>query len=149
MIKRGWGIPEREATAEEVFLNRRKFMKSMGLAGIGAIAGCGSDVSVTGPVGIDQPANGNGDLSDLYPATLNTAFAELDRPLTDETVAGKYNNFWEFTTGKSVWRAIDDFESRPWTMEVTGLVQNSRTYDIDELIRAMPSKSASTGTGAS
>ncbi len=130
MIKRGWEIPEREATEEEVFLNRRKFMTSMGLAGFGAIAGCGSDESVTGPADVD--------LSDLYPATLNTAFAELDRPLTDETVAGKYNNFWEFTTSKNVWRVIDDFESRPWTMEVTGLVQNARTYDIDELIRAMP-----------
>ena len=151
MIKRGWEIPEREATPEEVFLNRRKFMKSAGLASIGALAGCSSDGSPTaptdgdgdgggtgGPDGPDGPDGGGNGSSELYPATLNPAFAELDRPLTDESVAGKYNNFWEFTIKKDVWQHIGDFESRPWTMEVSGLVQNPSTYDIDDLIRAMP-----------
>ncbi len=75
---------------------------------------------------------------DLYPATTNSAFAELDRPLTDEDVAGRYNNFYEFTITKDVWRNIGDFESRPWTTEVTGLVQNPQVFDIDDLTRLMP-----------
>ena len=156
MRKRGWEIPEREATPEEVFLNRRRFIKAAGLASIAALAGCSGDEasrpldgSPTGPTDGDGGDNGeNGDnggngsggngSGDLYPATRNPGFAELDRPLTDETVAAQYNNFWEFTTGKDVWRNIGDFESRPWTLEVAGLVQNPRTYDIDNLIRALP-----------
>ncbi len=143
MPKRGWEIPEREATPEEVFLNRRKFIRSVGLASIGAVAGCSSGNNGTGPVDdtgdpvvIDE---GPGDITtQLYPAATNSAFETLDRPLTDETIAGQYNNFWEFTINKDVHRHIDDFESRPWTMEVRGLVQNPQTYDIDALTRAMP-----------
>ena len=141
MTRRGWEIPAREATPEEVFLNRRKFIAAMGLASIGAIVGCGSD-SGTGPRGavgdsvmddlpVDVAAN-------LYPATINPAFAELDRPLTVETVASQYNNFYEFTVNKDVYLHIGEFNSRPWTMEITGMVQNPQTYDIDDLIRAMP-----------
>jgi sulfoxide reductase catalytic subunit YedY len=139
MIKRGWEIPEREATPEEAFLNRRKFMRSLGLASIGAVAGCSSGSS-TGPVGdTADPATDNvdGATTDLYPATSNTTIA-IDRPLTAETVAGQYNNFYEFTIDKDVYRHVGDFESRPWTMEVTGLVQNPQVYDVDELTRLMP-----------
>lgn len=54
-------------------------------------------------------------------------------------MAATYNNFYEFTiTKEEVWKQIGDFESRPWTTEVTGLVQNSKTYDIDELTRLVP-----------
>ena len=144
MPKRGWEIPEREATPEEAFLNRRKFMRSLGLASIGAAAGCSSGSGTgTGPVdnsGDPLVDDTPGDTtSDLYPAVTNLAFAELDRPLTHEEVAATYNNFYEFTiTKEEVWKQIGDFESRPWTTEVTGLVQNPKTYDIDELTRLVP-----------
>ena len=45
--RRGWEIPEREATPEEVFLDRRRFLRSAGLAGLGLAAGCGSDRIIT------------------------------------------------------------------------------------------------------
>jgi len=140
MLKRGWEIPEREATPEEVFLNRRKFIKSMGLASIGAVTGCGCD-SVSGPAGSVGDSDGEipGDTtSGLYPAESNPDFVSLDRPLTDETVAGTYNNFWEFTINKNVHQHIDEFESRPWTTVVKGMVHNPRIYDIDDLVRATP-----------
>ena len=142
MSRRGWEIPEREATSEDAFLNRRKFMRSIGLASIAAVTGCGSSNNIgTGPVddggdSVSDDSLGNVEI-DLYPAATNPAFAVLDRPLTNETVAAQYNNFWEFTTRKDVYREIGDFVSRPWTMEVTGLVQNPRTYDIDDLTRLM------------
>ncbi|MYF17497.1 MAG: twin-arginine translocation signal domain-containing protein, partial [Gemmatimonadetes bacterium] len=42
MPKRGWEIPEREATPEDVYMNRRKFMVAAGGA-LGALAGCGHE----------------------------------------------------------------------------------------------------------
>ena len=34
-IPRGWEIPERLATPEAVYLNRRRFLKELGTAGLG------------------------------------------------------------------------------------------------------------------
>ena len=150
--RRGWEIPEREATPEEVFLNRRRFLRSAGLAGLGLAAGCGSDRIIT-PVEPEpegetalptvqappdqEPAAPEGG-NPLYPAELNPEFGTLDRPLTEEEVAGRYNNFYEFTQSKQVHLFVDHFETRPWTVEVSGLVEKPATFDIDDLVRRMP-----------
>ncbi len=145
--RRGWEIPEREATPEEVFLNRRRFLRSAGLAGLGLAAGCGSD-RIIAPVEpepegetalptLQEPAAPEGS-NPLYPAELNPEFGTLDRPLTEEEVAGRYNNFYEFTQSKQVHLFVDDFETRPWTVEVSGLVEKPATWDVDDLVRRMP-----------
>ncbi len=47
-----------------------------------------------------------------------------------------YNNFYEFSTNKEgVAPRARNFVTRPWTIEVTGLVQRPRTFDLDELLR--------------
>ena len=40
MPRRKWEIPEREATDEAVYLNRRRFLRGAGLGTIGLISGC-------------------------------------------------------------------------------------------------------------
>ena len=42
-IRRGWEIPERLATPEDVYVNRRKFLQGLGISGLGAmgvLVGC-------------------------------------------------------------------------------------------------------------
>ena len=140
MTRRKWDLPEREATPEQAFLNRRKFMKSAGLIGAGLITGCGED-RVFEPFEVtEQPADVQSPASDdgaLYPAATNPDFAALDRALTDENVAATYNNFYEFTVGKNVSEFVEKFQPRPWTLKVSGLVEQPRTYDVDELTRMM------------
>ena len=47
-----------------------------------------------------------------------------------------YNNFYEFGTSKGEpSKAAQAMATRPWAVEVSGLVQNPRTFDIDELLR--------------
>ena len=58
--------------------------------------------------------------------------------MTEESVAGSYNNFYEFTTGKNVVPFISKFTSDPWTVEVAGLVGKPKIYDFDALLRKMP-----------
>ena len=139
--RRGWEIPEREATPEEVFLNRRRFLRSAGLAGLGLAAGCGSD-RIIAPVEpepegetalptLQEPAAPEGS-NPLYPAELNPEFGTLDRPLTEEEVAGRYNNFYEFTQSKQVHLFVDDFETRPWTVELAPTLQDNRQNLIFE-----------------
>ncbi len=52
-------------------------------------------------------------------------------------MAGIYNNFWEFTDTKWVTRYIDEFEPLPWTVEIAGLVENPKTWDVEDLIGMM------------
>ena len=40
MPRKKWEIPERQATDEDVYLNRRKFIRRAGLGSIGLLAGC-------------------------------------------------------------------------------------------------------------
>lgn len=117
----GWEIPEREATPESVFLNRRALLQGMGFLGMSALA---------------QQALAAGE--DLYPAKRNSKYT-LDRPLTSEPVATGYNNFYEFTLDKQrVKNMVGPFDIDPWKVKVHGAINNPKTYDIDDLIRAFP-----------
>ena len=73
----------------------------------------------------------------LYPARRNPRFT-LDRPLTPEAVAARHNIFDEFTLDRArVWEVAAPFRSRPWQIEVRGLVARPLTLDVDDLIRKM------------
>ena len=159
--QRGWEIPEREATPEEVFMNRRRFMVAMGgLSAAGLVAGCGHErvfepfeqpetlpqggAAAAPPAAEGPAAVAPVDVASLYPAAQNPRYT-LDRPLTDEQVAAGYNNFYEFSLGKrDVLQNAGKFTTMPWqvevagvegTVEVGGLVQNPKVFDVDDLIR--------------
>jgi sulfoxide reductase catalytic subunit YedY len=69
-----------------------------------------------------------------HPGARNAAFP-LDRDLTRESIAASYNNFYEFTEVKNrVWRMVHSFAARPWSVEVTGLVEKPLTLDVEDLV---------------
>ena len=114
------------------------------MTGLGAFStfigiGCDNAQSQTdadlGPIqGLPEPSA----TADLYPAKPNEHYT-LDRPLTKERVAATYNNFYEFSPRKEhVTRLVSNFKTRPWQIEVTGLVKKPQTFDIDDLVRRMP-----------
>jgi sulfoxide reductase catalytic subunit YedY len=137
-----WDAPQREVTPEHlVTLSRRRWLGRVALGGVGlAAAGggvwwalrAGSDDEVLAPEQAGAPGAG------LYPARRNRRFRDAGRPLTAQTQAARYTNFYEFSRTKAVWRYIDDFQPSPWQVEVAGLVAKPRTYDIDDLVRAFP-----------
>ncbi len=135
-IPKGWELPESAATPERVYLNRRRFLQRSGLLGLGAVAiaaGC-DKAPAPDPAAAPWPPA----WSALYPAKRNGRYT-LDRPLTEESVAATYNNFYEFTENKAlVAKASARFPSYPWTVEVTGLVRKPRVWDIDEILRLLP-----------
>jgi sulfoxide reductase catalytic subunit YedY len=148
MARRGWQLPEREATPEALFLNRRGFLRTLGLGAAGFLARCGHEkvytpdevpsVSASPPAPETETAAPDTSPS-LYPAPLNPAFSELDRPLTAEGVASRLNNFYEFSEDKEeVWKLAWMLETRPWTVEVAGLVRRPQVLDVETLIRRMP-----------
>ena len=144
---KGWEIPEREVTPEGAYLNRRELVRSMGFtaAGIGSLLATRSfaEASVQQRIrGVDEAVNyPDWPAVDKYPAKKSTVFTEelTGREITSENVTLAYNNFYEFRTDKAnVWRHVERFETRPWEVEVGGLVSDPQTFDVDDLIRSMP-----------
>ncbi len=128
-----WLIPEREATPESTFINRRKFLTgSAGIVGGGILGALGLPKIVKSKTRVP-----NDPTLELYPAKQNLAFM-LDRPLTEESIANKYNNFYEFGGTKTIHWLSRRLEIRPWKVKIHGLVRKPRTYDIDTLIQSMP-----------
>ncbi len=127
--KRGWELPESEATPEALFLTRRALLAGVPGAGL-AMAGAASAQRVGTAPAADATAG-------RYPAARNDRYP-LDRPLTAESDATTYNNFYEFGGHKAIWRQAQRMALRPWQVRIDGMVQEPRTVDIDTLIRAMP-----------
>ena len=123
--RRGWEIPEREATPESVFMDRRRFLASAAAASGLVLAGCERGLGAEGPTGPLPPP---------LPATPSAKWV-IDGKTTDPRAVVRYNNFYEFSQDKDVWRHVEKFQTRPWTVEVTGLVAKPRTWDIDEILK--------------
>jgi len=136
LYRRPWEIAERECTPETAFRERRSLLKAAGFAALGLTgltsAACGParDAAIIGAQ--EHPAG-----SDLYPAERNSRYL-LDRPLTDEAYAASYNNFYEFSTLKGrVYKKAARLRTSPWQVEVGGLVEKPRVFDLDELVRVL------------
>ena len=134
--RRPWKIPERDATPEAIFLQRRRLLKSAGLLGLSLVGGipfgCGPAQDAVRIGAQENPAG-----ADLYPVPRSERFV-LDRPLTAEAHAS-YNNFYEFSAFKSrVYKNSAKLKTRPWQVDIAGLVEKPRVFDIDELLRALP-----------
>ncbi len=141
-IPRPWSIPERLATPEAVYLDRRQVLAGLGLGTLAAVLpqlACADARSAAVPEEMLEPALGPR-FADRFPARPNPAYASLgERTLTPEAVSGRYNNFYEFTTDKDrVWLLAKDYKVDPWTVEVTGLVKKRRTLDLDYILTRFP-----------
>ena len=134
-IPKEWEIPEKQVTPESDYINRRKFIKDLGLAGAGALLFSSSNAC----------AQNRGVEKQLEPYQAQKLVAEnnpnftVNRQMTDEVVAATYNNYYEFTLSKStVWKRVEKFKTRPWEIEISGLVEKPMTLDVDDLIKQVP-----------
>jgi sulfoxide reductase catalytic subunit YedY len=127
--RRAWEIPQSAATPEHLFFDRRGLLA--GALGVAAATGLPAIASAQRIADLPDPSK------DLYPAKRNARFT-LDRPITDETVNGTYNNFYEFGSSKTIAKAAQALKVRPWTVKIDGMVEAPREIGIDELVRKLP-----------
>ncbi len=136
--KPDWSMPDRDATDEDVFLNRRRILTAIGVGGAilaAPFAWRGMQGMLPEPVPIAPPEPDPS--AGLYPVERNGAYT-LDRPLTDERDATSYNNFYEFGSHKSIASAAQALRIRPWQVRLDGMVEQEQTIDIDDLLAKMP-----------
>lgn len=125
-------IKESEITPEPVFNNRRLFLKTSIWAG--------STLATAGLYRAFAPRpkveNHGAVLTTVAEEGLDLPVLGADEPTTPfEDVSG-YNNYYEFSTGKgSVARKARNFVTRPWQVEVGGLVGKPTTFDFDDLLK--------------
>ncbi|HUF86238.1 MAG TPA: protein-methionine-sulfoxide reductase catalytic subunit MsrP [Thermohalobaculum sp.] len=127
-----WQIPEARVTPEHVFWNRRRVLAAGGglmggLVAAGLLAGGGARAALPG---------GPGTAFDPVPAT-NPAFADAGRAVTDETINGTYNNFYEFGSHKRIHDAAAALDTEGWTVTIDGLVDKPFEIGIDDLLGRM------------
>ena len=109
-----WDLPEREATPEHVFLNRRTLLKAAGFLGMESLLGAAA-------------------------VKRNPEFT-LDRPITEEWASTGFNNFYEFNADdkRKVKDEVGAFVTSPWKVHITGLAGKSQTLDVDDILRKFP-----------
>ena len=136
--RRAWELPEKAATPEGIYLDRRRILAGLGLGG--AILAAPAALRMA-PARMrsaqTEPESSPDRWSDLYPVQRNSAY-RLDRPLTEESWATSYNNFYEFGSHKQIARAAQALRLQPWLVTIDGMVERELTLDADALIRQMP-----------
>jgi len=123
LIKKPNNIRSSEITSEANYFNRRKFLQSGYLIGGGLLT--------QKLFGADLPKKPFDVLKDINSSEYSTK--EQINNILDVT---SYNNYYEFGIDKDdPLRNSRNFESRPWTIEVTGEAERTGIFDIEDFIR--------------
>lgn len=116
--RQSYEISENDVTDEEVYFNRRRFIKT----GI-ALGG-----SLLLPAGVSQAAA----------KELKYGKSALSKKLkpTDERFATRYNNFYEFGTGKGdPAQNAHTLKTDPWSITVEGHVEKPGTLSLEDVLK--------------
>jgi sulfoxide reductase catalytic subunit YedY len=104
-------------TPEEIYLNRRALLQSLGFVGFQALLG---------------KAYASSD-------HLKYKVQDPERPITKEELATSYNNFYEFSLNKKDVKEVASRWRRPakWKIKVTGLVKRPIEIDFDTFLKTV------------
>src|SRR6202045_562407 len=129
LLRKSLELTYADITPRSVYLDRRKFLRGMGIAGLAAVGGehlldlavpsrsvyAGSKLTtIKGPFSTDEKIN-----------TLNEVT--------------HYNNFYEFGVDKDQpAKNAQKFVTSPWSVSVGGEVKKSRKFSMDEILKLAP-----------
>ncbi len=138
LIKKPEDIKSSEITDQKVYLNRRLFMRGAVLAGSVAATGLLYRKLNPPPAVVEERPRIAGLVTPPSDEAMRKGF-KVNEPLTSFEDITNYNNFYEFSTEKrAVAAEARGFVTRPWSVEVAGLVNKPKTYDLDDLLKLAP-----------
>jgi sulfoxide reductase catalytic subunit YedY len=130
LLKQSPEFKNSEITPRDIYVNRRKFLYGMGLAGGAALAGKAL-LDVLNP---SARAYASTKLSPLASSPFSTT-----EKISPEQVVTTYNNFYEFGTDKGdPSKNAQKFVTSPWTVSVEGEVAKPRKFSMDEILKLAP-----------
>ncbi|MEL6574393.1 MAG: protein-methionine-sulfoxide reductase catalytic subunit MsrP [Pseudomonadota bacterium] len=139
-----WMISENKTTPEAVFWNRRNILAMGGVAGGAALL---TGIAFNRDMPMAQAASEAAPRTSGLPApntpyapppTLNPAFADAGRAVTDEDVNSTYNNFYEFGSHKQIYNASQALDTDGWSVTLDGEVEAPKTIAMEDLLKRMP-----------
>lgn len=131
-------IKANEITDYKVYLNRRNFMRGAAVAA--SAAATTFLYRKLNPPPVELPKGQKIETVRTPPANdlAKSGFA-VNEKLTPFEDITNYNNFYEFSTDKrDVAAEAKGFVTRPWAVEVGGLVNKPKVFDLDELLKFVP-----------
>jgi sulfoxide reductase catalytic subunit YedY len=127
-------ITEAAVTPENVYLNRRQYLKASALGlGAAAFSGCATHAS-DGAVPQDTaPLWMKEQLIEPTASPFST-----NESLTPYEYVTGYNNFYEFGTDKSDPEKYGQaFEPHPWSVTISGAAENTGTFDLEDVLKGL------------
>ena len=124
-----------EITPKALYLSRRDFLKAMGIVTAGSLlAAC----APRQPAVTATPETPAATAVTGVP-TASEQTDELGDPLNTYEQITNYNNYYEFSTSKEAVAPLSkNFKTSPWAVQVYGLVNNPKTYAVEDLIKKFP-----------
>ncbi len=123
-----------EITGQPVYAGRRDLIKLMatGAAGVALTSWAGRQAHAQSVGAVARPAK----LAALPSVRSALAGAVTSDKLTDYKDASSYNNFYEFGTDKAdPAKNAHTLKTRPWTVEIEGLVKKPGKYALEDLLK--------------
>src|SRR5499425_2059407 len=130
LIRRKPELTYADVTPKEVYTNRRKFLRDMGIAGAAAAIAGEKILSIASP-----------NLTAYATSKLNFTKGKFstDEKVTPINDVTHYNNFYEFGTDKGdPAKNSQNFKTTPWTVSVEGEVKTPRKFTMDEILKIAP-----------
>jgi len=138
LIKKPADIKSGEITDQEVYSNRRLFMRGAILAGSVTATGLLYRKLNPPPALVEERPKIAGVITPTSDDAVRNGF-KANEALTSFEDITNYNNFYEFSTEKrSVATEARGFVTQPWAVSVEGLVNKPKIFDIDELSKLAP-----------
>jgi methionine sulfoxide reductase catalytic subunit len=130
LIRKAPDLTYADITPKSVYLNRRKFLQAMGIAGVTAAAG-------KGLFDLAFPARSAFAATKLT-GLAKSPFSTTEKQNTYDDVT-HYNNFYEFGTDKGdPAKNSKNFNTSNWIVSVEGEVGKPRKFTMDEILKIAP-----------
>ena len=130
LIRKAPELTYADVTPKSVYLDRRKFLQAMGIAGAAAAAG-------KGLFDLAFPSQ-SAFAATKFTGLAKSPFSTTEKQNTFEDVT-HYNNFYEFGTDKGdPAKNSKNFNTSNWVVSVEGEVSKPRKFTMDEILKIAP-----------